>query len=173
MHAHESIASLLIPIGLLLTGWVLMLLLARRNERKVRSEWEAWLRDEWEKRTSEVSENLFWRFCIFCEAIPPSWAMFSRRLALSSKVKIPGFIRFFYAVLFDFLPVHCWICFKLVLERNAKYRKDDMQHFSDEIVGPLWSTEVNWLPRPYCSQCFEVLGFEPHVGRKTHLKHKL
>ena len=87
--------------------------------------------------------------------------------------KDPRLIRFFSRSLFDFLPVHGWICFKLALERNAKYRKDDMQHFSDEIVGSLWSTEVNWLPRPYWFQCFEVLGFEPHVGRKTHLKHKL
>jgi len=41
---HSSLASFLIPEGLLLTGWMLMLFLARRNERKVRSDWEALLR---------------------------------------------------------------------------------------------------------------------------------
>ena len=44
---------------------------------------------------------------------------------------------------------------------------------SKRRYAAFWSTEVNWLPRPYGFQCFEVLGFEPHVGRKTHLKHKL
>jgi len=40
---------ILIPIGLLLLGWLLMLLLARRNEKKVRSEWETLLTPAGEK----------------------------------------------------------------------------------------------------------------------------
>jgi hypothetical protein len=41
--------KLLIPLGLLLFGWLLMLFLARRNEKKVRSEWETLLTPAGEK----------------------------------------------------------------------------------------------------------------------------
>jgi hypothetical protein len=168
-EGHASLASVFIPVGLLLTGWILMLLLARRNERKVRSEWEVLLRDAWE---TEISENVFWEFYILICTTPRSWAIFSSRTPLDSKMVIPGFIRFLYAALFDFLPVRCWICLKLTLQRNAKYRKDDMQHFLEEAAGSLQWTEVSWLPRAYCSECFKALGFEPHQGSRTNLKHK-
>ena len=40
---------LLIPFGLLLFGWLLMLVWARRNEKKVRSDWETLLTPAGEK----------------------------------------------------------------------------------------------------------------------------
>jgi hypothetical protein len=33
-EGHASLANVFIPVGLLLTGWILMLLLARRNEKE-------------------------------------------------------------------------------------------------------------------------------------------
>jgi hypothetical protein len=169
---HPPFANLLIPISLFLTVWILLLLVARRNERKVRSEWEVLLRDAGERRTPEISETAFWQFCAFFRAIPPSWAIFSRRTTRPSKIEIPGSIRFVYVALFDCLPVRCWVCHKLILERNAKYRRDDVQHFLEEAGFPL-STEGSWFPRPYCSKCLKALGFEPYQGSKTILKHKL
>lgn len=44
-----SMVKLFIPVGLLLLGWLMMLLLARRNEKKVRSEWETLLTPAGEK----------------------------------------------------------------------------------------------------------------------------
>ena len=88
-HDHPSLADLLVPIGLLLTAWILLLLVARRSERKVRSEWEVLLKDA----AARISETAFWQFCAFSRAIPPSWAIFSRRTILPLKIEIPGFIR--------------------------------------------------------------------------------
>ena len=40
---------ILIPMGLLLLGWILLIILARRNEKKVRSDWQTLLSPSGEK----------------------------------------------------------------------------------------------------------------------------
>ena len=152
---------LFIPPGLLLIGWIAMVLLARRNEKKVRLEWSALF----EETAERIFEN--------CKALPlvspPSWATLSGRTPSTARMESAGVVRFVYVALFDYLPVRCWVCQKRMLERYAKYRRDDVQHFLEEKQLLL---RVNWLPRPYCAECLEALGFEPYHGSRSPLKPK-
>jgi len=52
-----------------------------------------------------------------------SWGHLFETTCSLFESKDPTLVRFFYAVPVRLFPVHCWICFKLVLERNAKYLK--------------------------------------------------
>ena len=122
----SSLARVLIPIGLLLTCWLTMLFLARRNERKVRSEWVGILRGSGGTFEHHLPPLL------------PSWVIFARRHVSSPTREIPAWpiIRLVYAVVFDYLPNRCWACRKLMLEKHTRYRKDDVQHFLEEAELP-------------------------------------
>jgi len=180
------LAKLFIPAGLLLTGWLLIHFLTRRNEQRVRAEWEELLRyaenerlerirneqrvhAEWEELLGyaenerlERIRNDCWGFWIVGHDV----SSLSAGPARIQETEIPGIIRFAYTVLFDYLPVHCWVCNQLILEGNVKYRKDDVEHFLEESALPS-SSPVVWLPRPYCAKCYVALGFEPYQGRKS------
>ena len=164
-----SSAKLFVPICLLLTGWFLMHFLARRNERKIRSQWEGLLRDAAERMLEAFSKDC-WGFWTLPDLRYRSWGNLSRHPVLFSRAEMPDIIPFVCSGLFDYLPVRCWVCNKLIL-KNVNYRKDDVQHFLEETESRSRSP-IKWLPRPYCSRCHLALSFERYDGRKVSLTRK-
>jgi hypothetical protein len=136
--------------------------LARRNERKVRSEWEGLLRDTGEKMLEALGKDC-WAIWTFLDAPSYSWGTLARRTVPFSRVEMPDIIPFGFVcrALFDYLPVRCWVCNRLILKK-VNYRKDDVQHFLEERKS---SQTIEWLPRPYCSRCHLTLGFERYGSR--------
>ena len=163
-EGDPTLAKLFIPIGLLLSGWLLMCFLARRNERKIRSEWEGLLRDAEDRMLEAISRDS-WAFWTLLQVRSYSWAKHSKRTILFSRAEIPEIIWFVGRALFHYLPVRCWVCHKLIF-KNVKYRKDDVRHFLEEAESS-FTTQITWLPRAYCSKCRDALGFEVYRGSKA------
>jgi hypothetical protein len=159
----DSVASLLVPVSLLVIGWLVVQILSRRNERRLQAEWQGFVRnyEEW------VSEDVKSLPC----PEPDSWGLLSKRCFTVQIIRNPELpvIRFVYGALFEYFPNRCWVCQKLILERNTRYRKDDVQHLLEEerLRFPIF-----WLPRPYCMECLEALGFATYRESRSPLKPK-
>ena len=150
-------ANLLVPFSLVVISWLVVQILARRNERRLQAEWRDFVQnyEEWEPEDAKSLPS---------PDEADSWGVFSKRCFTVQIIRTaePPIIRFVYGALSEYFPNHCWVCQKLMLERDTRYRKDDVQHFLEEerlwlpFSGSLALTVMNVLRLSVSSRTTEI-----------------